>query len=73
MSYMKLISRGVKHHLSAAYESSGESTTLCGCIVTRPHSWKRIGTLEGDECEQCAALAFSLHSAVLPRPDSVPR
>jgi hypothetical protein len=32
--------------------------TLCGCVVTRPQSWKQISTLEGDECEQCASLAF---------------
>ena len=58
MTYMKLVTKGVKHHLSAMYESSGDSLTLCGCVVTLPHSWKQIRTLEGDECERCASLAF---------------
>jgi hypothetical protein len=26
--------------------------------VTRSHSWKLIGALEGDECHHCAELAF---------------
>ena len=54
MTYMKLVTRGVKRHLSAAYQSSGDSVTLCGCVVTLPHSWKQISTLEGDECVKCA-------------------
>lgn len=58
MIYMKLVTEGMKHHLSATYQSSGDSMTLCGCVVTRPHSWKQIRSLEGDECEQCASLAF---------------
>ena len=55
---MKLITEGVKHHLSPADQSGDESTTLCGCVVTRPQSWKRITSLEGDECPRCAQLAF---------------
>ena len=58
MTYMKLITKGTKYHLSANYQSSSDSLTLCGCVVTRPQSWKQISTLEGDECEQCASLAF---------------
>jgi hypothetical protein len=59
MTYMKLVTGGVKHHLAVADCPPGESMTLCGCLVTQPHSWKLIGGLEGDECEQCAELAFS--------------
>jgi hypothetical protein len=33
--------------------------TLCGCVITRLDSWKRITALEGDECEKCAEHAFS--------------
>jgi len=57
MTYMKLVTGGVKHHLAVADQSSVE-TTLCGCTVTQAHSWKRITGLEGDECEECAELAF---------------
>jgi hypothetical protein len=59
MTYMKLVTEGAKHHLSANYQSSSDSLTLCGCVVTRAHSWKQIHTLEGDECEQCASRAFN--------------
>lgn len=72
MTYMKLVTEGTKHHLSAMYQSSGDSLTLCGCVVTRPHSWKQIGSLEGDECEQCATLAFSGKAVVSGRA-SAPR
>lgn len=58
MAYMKLITAGVKRHLFRADQESAESTTLCGCVVTRTHSWKRISSLEGDECPRCAQLAF---------------
>jgi hypothetical protein len=58
MNYMKLVTGGVKHHLCVADQPSGESNTLCGCVVTRLHSWKRVRGLEGDECPVCAALAF---------------
>ena len=58
MNYMKLVTRGVKHHLCVADQPNGDSSTLCGCVVTRLHSWKRVRGLEGDECPVCAALAF---------------
>jgi hypothetical protein len=58
MTYMKLVTGGVKHHLAGANQPSVESITLCGCVVTRWHSWKLIGALEGDECQHCAELAF---------------
>jgi hypothetical protein len=58
VTYMKLITAGVKHHLVAADDPVGQSSTLCGCAVTQTHSWKRIRCLEGDECEHCAELAF---------------
>ena len=58
MTYMKLVTGGVKHHLAAGDQPSAESITLCGCAVTRSHSWKLIGALEGDECQHCAELAF---------------
>jgi len=57
ITYMKLMTGGVKHHLVAADRSSSDST-LCGCTVTRSHSWKSITRLEGDECEHCAEIAF---------------
>jgi hypothetical protein len=55
---MKLVTGGVKQHLRVADQADGDSETLCGCAVTRSHSWKRISRLEGDECPMCAALAF---------------
>jgi len=58
MTYMKLVTGGVKRHLAAGDQPSAESVTLCGCAVTRSHSWKLIGALEGDECHHCAELAF---------------
>jgi len=58
MTYMKLVTRGVKRHLAAADQPPGEFITLCGCVVTQPHSWTRISRLEGDECPHCAKLAF---------------
>jgi hypothetical protein len=67
MTYMKLVTEGMKHHLSSTYQSSGNSQTLCGCVVTRPHSWKQIRSLEGDECEQCASLAFRGNAVVSDR------
>jgi hypothetical protein len=58
MNYMKLVTAGVKHHLCVADQPASESMTLCGCLLTRAHSLKRIRGLEGDECENCAKLAF---------------
>jgi len=57
MTYMKLVTQGVKRHLALADQSSAEFT-LCGSTVTRSQSWKRINGLEGDECQLCADLAF---------------
>ena len=58
-TYMKLVTAGVKHHLAVADQgAAGDADTLCGCLVTRPHHWKRVAVLEGDECPQCATLAF---------------
>ena len=58
MSYLKLVTGGVKHHLCAEDQADGGVSTLCGCVVTRLHSWKLVRGLEGDECPVCAALAF---------------
>ena len=58
MTYMKLVTVGVKHHLAAAEQPLADSITLCGCVVTQRHSWRRVMGLEGDECPHCAALAF---------------
>jgi hypothetical protein len=58
MTYTKLVTGGVKHHLCVVDQPGGESLTLCGCVLTRAHSWKRIRGLEGDECVECAELAF---------------
>jgi len=66
MNYMKLVTGGVKHHLCVADRPDGESATLCGCVVTRLHSWKRVRGLEGDECPVCAALAFGGGAKVPP-------
>jgi hypothetical protein len=66
MNYMKLVTGGVKHHLCVADRPDGESATLCGCVVTRLHSWKRVCGLEGDECPVCAALAFGGGAKVPP-------
>ena len=56
--YMKIVTEGVVHHLFLTDHFSNESRTLCGRTVTQDHSWKRIDSLEGDECPQCAELAF---------------
>lgn len=58
MTYLKLVTAGVNHHLVVADQPAGESITLCGCVVTRPHHLKRISGLEGDECQRCVELAF---------------
>jgi hypothetical protein len=60
MTYLKMISEGAKKHLIAADQRLDEVTTLCGCTVTRPGSWKAVTTLEGDECEKCASVSFSV-------------
>ena len=58
ITYLKLVTGGVRHHLCVADQTSPESMTLCGCVVTRPQNWKEIKSLEGDECPHCADLAF---------------
>lgn len=58
ITYLKLVTGGVKQHLCLANQAATESVTLCGCVVTRLQSWKQINSLEGDECPNCAALAF---------------
>jgi len=70
---MKLITKGMKRHLSATYYSSSDCLTLCGCAVTRPQSWKQISTLEGDECERCASLAFRGNATKTPVRPLAPR
>ncbi len=58
MTYIKLIAEGgSKSHLARPGQAD-EGTTLCGCTVTRIHNWKRISTLEGDECPSCADRTF---------------
>ena len=58
MRYMKLITGGVRHHLARTDQPPAELLTLCGCAVTGPHSWTQLGALTGDECENCAQIAF---------------
>lgn len=54
MTYTKFLNQGTSKHLALP----DKDTTLCGCVVTRLDSWKRITALEGDECERCAEQAF---------------
>ena len=61
MTYLKLVARGSKRHLMKPDQLT-EGTTLCGCIVTDGHALLRISRLEGDECEECAALSFQAPS-----------
>ena len=55
MTYTKFLTEGTNKHLALPTKD----TTLCGCVITRLDSWKRITALEGDECERCAEQAFS--------------
>jgi hypothetical protein len=57
MTYMKLVAEGSKRHLMHP-DQLHLGTTLCGCVVTRELNWRRIHTLEGDECEKCAEVTF---------------
>lgn len=59
MTYIKLIADGAVSHLTNP-DQADEGTTLCGCTVTRVKGWKRIATLEGDECPKCADRTFTL-------------
>ena len=60
MTYLKMTSEGAKKHLVSAEQGLEEVTTLCGCTVTRLSDWKAVTALEGDECEKCAAVSFSV-------------
>jgi hypothetical protein len=57
--YMKIVTEGTAHHLCLIDELSNESKTLCGRTVPQYHSWKRIRSLEGDECPQYSRLAVT--------------
>jgi hypothetical protein len=59
MTYMKLISER-KRHLILPEQDGGSFATLCGCTITRAGKWRLITALEGDECQKCADLSFSL-------------
>ena len=58
ITYLKLVTGGVKHHLCVADQALTEFVTLCGCVITQPQNWKRVNSLEGNECPRCADLAF---------------
>jgi hypothetical protein len=60
MTYLKLISQSARRHLVPPGQDPGGITTLCGCTITRARNWRVIAALEGDECEKCANLSFSL-------------
>jgi hypothetical protein len=60
MTYLKLISERAKRHLVLPAQDPGGFDTLCGCTITRAGNWRVITALEGDECEKCAGLSFSL-------------
>ena len=60
MTYLKLISERAKRHLVLPAQDPGGFETLCGCTITRAGNWRVITALEGDECEKCADLSFSL-------------
>jgi hypothetical protein len=55
MTYTKFLTQGTNKHLALP----DRDVTLCGCVITRLDSWKRITALEGDECERCVEQAFS--------------
>ena len=61
MTYLKLISTRAKRHLVLPVQNPGGFDTLCGCTITRAGNWRVITALEGDECEKCAGLSFSLN------------
>jgi len=55
---MKIVTEVAVRHLCALDQFSNDAKTLCGRTITQSQSWKRISSLEGDECPQCADLAF---------------
>jgi len=70
-TYMKMVVRnGGAKHLAAADKPDSEGTTLCGCSIVQAVNWRRITTLEGDECPKCASQAFWPTAAVPSRPRS---
>ena len=56
--YMKIVTEGTVRHLCVLHQTDDDSKTLCGRTVTQDNSWKLIRSLEGDECLECADLAF---------------
>ena len=56
--YMKIVTENAVRHLCVLENFSTDTKTLCGCAVTQLQSWKRVRSLEGDECGRCADLAF---------------
>jgi hypothetical protein len=60
MTYLKMVSEGARKHLIPADQGLAGVSTLCGCTVTRPARWRAVMALEGDECEKCAAVSFSV-------------
>ena len=52
--YMKIVTPGAVPHLCLMDQFSTEPRTVCGCTITQLLIWKFIGSLEGDECPQCA-------------------
>ena len=60
MTYLKLISDRAQRHLVVPGQDPGGFVTLCGRTITRAGNWRVITALEGDECEKCADLSFSL-------------
>ena len=55
MTYTKFLTQGTSKHLALP----DKDMTLCGRVITRLDSWKRITALEGDECEKCVEQAFA--------------
>jgi hypothetical protein len=60
MMYLKMISESARKHLIPTGQGYEGVSTLCGCTVTRPARWRAVTALEGDECEKCAAVSFSV-------------
>jgi hypothetical protein len=60
MMYLKMISEGARKHLIPTDQGHEGVSTLCGCTITRPARWTAVSALEGDECEKCAAVSFSV-------------
>ena len=63
MVYMRIVTENAIRHLCVLDQFSNDAKTICGRVVTQSQSWKQIGSLEGDECSQCAELAFGGESS----------